>query len=365
MPTKNRKKTLRANVAAKAKPKAKAKKTTSKKKKTADGSSRLVARVVSILILFTFIGLCTLGNWYVHHPKDWLEENRNFLTAPVEYLGDRTAFLTDALGWTGHDAVYESEDPAPEGQVFFAGAPVRTDAPAPTDIVTLNRGEFAIGWSPSLQHPVWAAYHVVKEARFDPNLNSRPNFQKDRNVASSPAADAYVHSGYDRGHLVPNRAIVTRYGPDEQKKTFLMTNIAPQKPALNRGPWRELEQRIVELWTAKYGEIWVVAGTIPSPTREKLPNTSVAIPGQYYMLMLAQTPDGVRALAVILSQDDGLGYFPVHGIVTINELEDMTGLDFLPEMPSFLKKPLKADRPTRLWPIRLLDILKLILIRFC
>ena len=56
--------------------------------------------------------------------------------------------------------------------------------------------------------------------------------------------------------------------------------------------------------------------------------------------------------------------FPMHGIVTINELEAATGLRFIPDMPGFLAKPLKADRPTRLWPIRLRDIFKLILLRF-
>ena len=35
------------------------------------------------------------------------------------------------------------------------------------------------------------------------------------------------------------------------------------------------------------------------------------------------------------------------------------GLEFFPEMPSFLKRPLQADRPTRLWPIRFRDILKM------
>ena len=35
-----------------------------------------------------------------------------------------------------------------------------------------------------------------------------------------------------------------------------------------------------------------------------------------------------------------------------------------PEMPSFLKRPLQADRPTRLWPIRFRDLFKLILLRF-
>ena len=335
-----------------------------KKKKAPISKARLIARIVSATLALSLIACCAVGDWYVHHPREWLDEHRAFYTAPLWYFGNRTAFITDALGWTGHDAVYDSDDPVPEGQVFFAGAPERTGAPAPDDIVVLQRGEFAVGWSPSLRHPVWAAYHVVKDARFD--TLKRPSFQKDRSVASCPAANDYSRSGYDRGHLVPNRAIVTRYGPDEQEKTFLMTNIAPQRPALNRGPWREMEQRISDLWTARYGEIWVVVGAIsPTPKRTTLQSApSIDVPEQFYMLVTAQDADGVRALAVMLPQTASVNDFPVHGIVTIEELEAATGLRFFPDMPKFLARPLKADRPTRLWPIRFVDIVKLILLRF-
>lgn len=333
-------------------------------KKKPMGKARRVAWIASITLALAAVACCAVGDWFVHHPREWLEEHRAFYTAPLWYFGNRTAFVTDAIGWTGHDAVYDFDEPAPSNAVFFAGAPERTGDPAPKDIVTLQRGEFAIGWSPSLRHPVWAAYHVVKDARFD--ALKRPNFQKDRSVASCPAAADYARSGYDRGHLVPNRAIVTRYGPDAQEKTFLMTNIAPQRPALNRGPWRELEQRISDLWTARYGEIWVVVGTVsPAAKRTTLENApSIDVPEQFYMLIAAQDDDGVRALAVMLPQTADVDDFPVHGIVTVNELESATGLRFFPDMPKFLAHPLKADRPTRLWPIRLRDIVKLILLRF-
>ena len=335
------------------------------KKAQPTSRSRKVARVLTVAIFLAFMALCGIGDWYVHHPDDWLAERQSLLTAPLVYFGDRTAFVTDALGWTGHDAAYDSDDPVPSGQVFFAGQPQRIGAPAPADITVLQRGEFAIGWSPALKRPVWAAYHVPREARFE--IGKRPNFTKDRSVASSPSPTAYTGSRYDRGHMVPNHAIVTRFGPDEQRKTFLMTNIAPQSPALNRGPWREMELRIADLWTARYGEIWVIVGSIPSASataRETIAAGNIDVPEQYYMIAVAQAEDGVRALAVLLPQTAARWTFPVHNIVTIDELEKLSGLEFFPEMPSFLKRPLQADRPTRLWPIRFRDIFKLILLRF-
>jgi len=339
------------------------KKTKSRKSPPASPARR-AARIVVAAVVLAVAALCGIGDWYVHHTAEWLAERQSPLTAPLVYLGDRTAFVTDALGWTGHDAVYDSDDPIPSGQVFFAGQPQRIGAPAPSDITVLHRGEFAIGWSPSLKRPVWAAYHVPRDARFD--LGKRPSFAKDRNVASAPAPEAYKGARYDRGHMVPNHAIVTRFGPDEQRKTFLMTNIAPQSPALNRGPWREMELRIADLWTARYGEIWVIVGAIPASSasgRETLAS-GVDVPESYYMIAVAQSEDGVRALSVMLPQATDRWAFPVHGIVTIDELEKLSGLEFFPEMPSFLKRPLQADRPTRLWPICFRDILKLVLLRF-
>ena len=348
-----------------AKKKAKAEKKAKGKKARPTSRMRTAARVLTVVIVLALATLCGVGDWYVHHPADWLAERQSFLTAPLVYFGDRTAFLTDAFGWTGHDAVYDSDDPVPSGQVFFAGQPQRVGTPAPTDITVLQRGEFAIGWSPSLKRPVWAAYHVPREARFE--LGKRPSFIKDRNVASAPSPAAYTGSRYDRGHMVPNHAIATRFGPDEQRKTFLMTNIAPQAPALNRGPWREMELRIADLWTARYGEIWVIVGALPATSataREMIAAGNVDVPERYYMIAVAQAEDGVRALAVLMPQTVGRWTFPMHNIVTIDELETLSGLEFFPEMPSFLKRPLQADRPTRLWPIRFRDILKLILLRF-
>ena len=342
----------------------KTKKTKSKKAPPAS-PLRKAARILTVVIILALATLCGVGDWYVHHPEDWLAERQSFFTAPLVYFGDRTAFLTDAFGWTGHDAVYDSDDPVPSGQVFFAGQPQRVDAPAPSDIAVLQRGEFAIGWSPSLKRPVWAAYHVPREARFE--LGKRPSFLKDRNVASAPPPTAYTGSRYDRGHMVPNHAIVTRFGPDEQRKTFLMTNIAPQAPALNRGPWREMELRIADLWTARYGEIWVIVGALPGTSasaRKTITTGNIDVPEQYYMIAVAQSEDGVRALAVLLPQTASRWTFPTHNIVTIDEIEKLSGLEFFPEMPSFLKRPLQADRPTRLWPIRFRDIFRLILLRF-
>ena len=325
------------------------------------------ARRISLWLGLVLVVLLTawgaVAEWYVHHPRRWLEQQRVSLsavvTAPLLWFGNPLADLTDALGWTGHDAVYEYDTEAPSGSTLFAGAPARVGDPAPDDIRVVDRGEFVLGWSDRLRHPVWCAYHVTKDAKF--NIEKRPGFVKDRTLPLAPSPGDYAKSGYDRGHLAPNHAIATRYGEAAQKKTFTMSNVMPQTPALNRGVWRDVEHRIADFWTARYGEIWVVVGCISrKENAETIGGTQIDVPEACYQVIIAQEGMDVRALAVLFPQHVPWGTWAARHIITIQELEELTGLDFNPELPSFIQRPPESDLPSRLWPIRARDIFRLI-----
>ena len=333
-----------------------------RKSKGRKSKSRRIALKFGAILSVILAALGFAGDWFVHHPRTWIAEQPKLIATPLLWFGNPVADITDALDWTGYDTVAEHDEEAPSGAVTFAGAPVRTGGPAPADIRVLDRGEFLIGWSDTLKHPVWCAYHVVRDATHE-NAD-RPGFTKDKAVPLAPAPDAYTKSGYDRGHMVPNYAIVTRYGQDAQKKTFRMSNIAPQSPALNRGVWRDVEHRIADLWTARYGEIWVIVGCISPHRGETLSGSNVDVPESYYQVIVAQEGMDVRVLALLFDQTVDWKAWAARHIVTIDELEELSGLDFFPELPSFIQQPIEADRPNRLWPIRWQDIFRQIALRF-
>ena len=329
--------------------------------------SRLLALKCGTLTLAAATLFSCAALWFVHHPRNWIErmceKYPRFVTAPLLAVGGSVGDVTDALGWTGHDAVYEYDTEAPLGSILFAGLPKHVAQPAPNDIVVLDRGEFKVGWSPKLRHPVWCAYHVAKDPRHD--AGKRPNFSRDKSVPSAPPPSAYERSGYDRGHMAPNYALVTRYGEAMQKLTFQMTNIAPQSPSLNRGVWRNLEHRIADLWTARYGEIWVIVGCISSPeSRETVSGSDIDVPQQFYQLVVAQEGLDIRAFAVLIPQGVPYGAYAARYLVSIDELEEKTGFDFLPDLPEFIQAPLESELPSRLWPIRLRDVFSLISLRY-
>ncbi|MBO6121912.1 MAG: DNA/RNA non-specific endonuclease [Kiritimatiellae bacterium] len=335
-----------------------------RKKRKKASAARRIALFALVVLVGGYAVLAATAVWFVHHPREWIKQKEEsmpgFLVSALLWNGNGLGDITDALDITGTDSVYEYDEEAPSGSVFFAGAPKRTGDVQPADIKVLDRGEFAVGWSPSLRRPVWCAYHVTPDVLYQ--TGQRPNFNKDKEAANSPSPGDYTRSGYDRGHMVPNHAIESRYGADDQKKTFLMSNIAPQTPALNQGVWRNVEHRIADFWPAKYGEIWVIVGTIPNRRGETLSGTDIEIPGRFYQVIVAQEGMDVRALAVVFDQHVPWREWAARNIVSIDELEEEAGLDFLPDLPTFIQNPLEAETPSRLWPIRARDVFRLILL---
>ena len=335
-----------------------------RKKRKKASAARRIALFALVVLVGGYAVLAATAIWFVHHPREWIKQKEEslpgFLVSALLWNGNGLGDITDALDITGTDSVYEYDEEAPSGSVFFAGAPKRTGDVQPADIKVLDRGEFAVGWSPSLRRPVWCAYHVTPDVMYQ--SGQRPGFAKDKEAANSPSPGDYTHSGYDRGHMVPNHAIESRYGTDDQKKTFLMSNIAPQTPALNQGVWRNVEHRIADFWPAKYGEIWVIVGTIPNRRGETLSGTDIEIPGRFYQVIVAQEGMDVRALAVVFDQHVPWREWAARNIVSIDELEEEAGLDFLPDLPKFIQNPLEAETPSRLWPIRARDVFRLILL---
>lgn len=87
--------------------------------------------------------------------------------------------------------------------------------------------------------------------------NSSWRFVPDhRYPGKQPTHEDYSHSGYDRGHMLP--AADRSRSISSMKQTFVMTNVCPQVPALNRGEWKRIEEA-----TRKYAagghRLWVQA----------------------------------------------------------------------------------------------------------
>jgi endonuclease G len=232
--------------------------------------------------------------------------------------------------------------------IVYGGAPRSSSAAnAPSFRVLINRG-YAVGYSDALGNPVWVAYHVRDLARL-PTPAARPDkFETDRRTAARVAPADYANSGYDRGHLAPNYAIATRYGPVAQRETFLMSNITPQLHALNAGLWKELELKIATSYPARYAEVWVITGPVFGAAPKKL-RGGVAVPEAFFLIVIDETEGKLRTMAFVVPQEAATTDDPGRYLTSIDEIQRRTGLDFLTELEDVAEKQVEAQRASRVW----------------
>jgi endonuclease G len=145
---------------------------------------------------------------------------------------------------------------------------------------------FEVGYDEVEHVPRWAAYKVMPHKGIH---GPRPSgFRSDPRTYSKVRSEVYTHSGYDRGHMAPNYALGVCHGVAAQHASFLMTNVTPQLHGLNAGLWKDIELRIAQRYTARYGEVWVVNGPIFSSTVDARyigpADTRVRVPDAFWMV---------------------------------------------------------------------------------
>ena len=90
----------------------------------------------------------------------------------------------------------------------------------------------------------------------------------------------YAHTGYDKGHLTPAADAVNAA---EMHDTFLLSNMTPQEPTLNRQSWRELEIQARQLKPD-----YVVTGAVYPALKTRIGAHGVPVPLGYYKIIWAR-----------------------------------------------------------------------------
>ncbi len=103
-----------------------------------------------------------------------------------------------------------------------------------------DNGYYKLAYSRSRGIPVWVAWHFQSEDKGStPRQDDfRPDAQLPPGWYQVQATD-YSGSFFDRGHNCPSADRTSTVSANSS--TFLMTNMIPQAPNLNQGPWAGLE----------------------------------------------------------------------------------------------------------------------------
>lgn len=221
--------------------------------------------------------------------------------------------------------------------------------PTSTTNVIIKHKAFTFSYVEDHEQAEWVA-HSLSADDIVPKQYKRPYFEQDPAVKTQSAHwRNYKKSGYDRGHLCP--------AGDRKKtfklynETFLTSNVSPQLHEFNSGIWNTLEQK-TRYWAQKYGHLYVITGGVLTDKNLKtIGSEDVSVPKYFYKILLDYTQPEIKAIAFLFPHE--ASERPLYEfVVSIDEVEEKTGIDFFPNLPDNLENELESSNSYKAWSFR-------------
>jgi len=211
----------------------------------------------------------------------------------------------------------------------------------------LQRPQYSLSYNRYNGIPNWVSWHLGS-----PDLGSAPrsDFHTDTTLPSGwyrVTPTDYTNSGYDRGHMCPSadRTATTT----DNYATFYMTNIVPQAPDNNQGPWAALESYCRSLVNAG-NELYIISGGDGS--KGTIAGGKVQIPAYTWKVIvvltagtndLARINTSTRVIAVDMPNSQGIRYNDWRQYrVSVDQVENWTGYNFLSNVSSSIQSVIEA-----------------------
>ncbi len=225
---------------------------------------------------------------------------------------------------------------------------------------------FTVLYDTSHRLPLWVAYTLIN-SDVEGNAGRNEDWEYDPNIPAEGQPDLHnsFRGWYDRGHMLPSGS---RQGSSEaNSQTFYFSNIAPQLNGFNTGKWVQLENR-VRTWRGRgLDTLYVVTGSVLQTvggheTVEKVGsyadnNKKSSIPNYYYKACLKLTVSGsvrsYKAIGVLLphTADPAEENLTTEEVMSIDELEALTGEDFFANLPADVEAQVEAACHPEQWGI--------------
>ena len=197
---------------------------------------------------------------------------------------------------------------------------------------------YSFGWSQDDRIAIWVAYPLCK-LYTNGNVGRTQAWALDPLLGDNSSAPFGGYCGsYARGHQLPSADRQCCYEANAQ--TFYGTNMTPQLNAHNEGIWAELESKVRNIANGS-DTTYVVTGVIvsrSSKTEEDSFGKSVTVPDAYFKALLRYSRSSTlgqwNAAAFYLEHRSYSGGINKSHSMSIDELEELTGIDFFVNLPA-------------------------------
>ncbi|RCJ36903.1 nuclease [Nostoc minutum NIES-26] len=213
----------------------------------------------------------------------------------------------------------------------------------------MSKSQYALSYNNTTRIPNWVSWQLNNSW-----LGSAPrqdDFRADTSLPSTwyrVQGTDYQGSGFDRGHMTPS-ADRTRTVTDNSA-TFLMTNMIPQAPDNNQGPWANLENYSRDLVVNQGKELYIISGgygvggTGSNGTKYTIASGRIQVPARTWkVIVVLNTPgsgvsgvtSNTRVIAVDMPNSQGIrnANWKTYR-VSVDSIESNTGYNFLSNVPA-------------------------------
>jgi endonuclease G len=225
------------------------------------------------------------------------------------------------------------------------------------DNYLMIKPQYCLSYNNSKGEANWVSWHLSTTwkgtaARCD-------CFASDASLPSTfykATSTSYTNSGFDRGHLCPSedRDLSTT----DNAATFLMTNMIPQSPNLNRITWVALEDYCRTLVNAG-NELYIISGGYGSGgtgSNGGVTNTiatgKINVPTRCWKIIVVlpvgfddvnRVSSSSRVIAVDMPNDQNVNSQPWGNYrVSVDAIENILGYDFLSNVPASIQSIIEA-----------------------
>jgi len=202
---------------------------------------------------------------------------------------------------------------------------------------------YTLSYSPTDRQAEFA-YYFLSTASINGTQDRTDDFRIDPTVKSNPvSSNSYQGSGFDRGHLAP--AADFKLNQTSMSETFFMSNISPMTPSFNRGIWSNLEDKVREN-ALSLGGVYVVTGPVFTNNCGTI-GGGISVPCSFYKIIFKEGSNP-KMIGFLLS-NTGSSLPLKNFIVSVNEIEKLTNLDFFPTLKDDVEGSLEAGKSTVGW----------------
>ncbi len=218
----------------------------------------------------------------------------------------------------------------------------------------IARPQYVLSYNNKTHTPNWVCWQLKKS---DIGKAQRGPFEPDPSLPLGFArvtSHVYDGCGFDRGHQCPAQ---DRSGSQaDMDKTFYLTNVLPQSPNCNQKGWERLESycrslvsdgHVLSICCGPHG----VGGEGKNGHKQVIGKgqLEVVVPAVLWKVILVLPYEGAeprrntRAIAVIMPNDQSVGFDWENYRVSVHQVERLTGYTFFPALPADVAQEIKAQ----------------------